>query len=94
MPNNKYLRSTKRERELVNEASKEGLISGRTAGSHSPFDLFIWNPKEKIMRLIQVKTKKNGRFVIFLDEKVYDNCTVIERTVSYERIGSVRKQKH
>lgn len=84
MPNNKYLRSTKRERQLVNEAREKGLISGRTAGSHSPYDLYIWNPKESTMELVQVKTKKGARMKILKQKEVYNNCTVITTLVSWE----------
>lgn len=84
MPNNAYLRSTRREREIVNTARARGLIAGRTAGSHSPFDLYIWDPRMKVMRLIQVKTKKNGRFRIEKDMEVFSPASVITATYSYE----------
>ena len=58
MPNAKYIRSANKERELVNIARKDGAIAARSAGSHSPVDCWIFYPKEKEMRLIQVKTHK------------------------------------
>lgn len=84
MPNNKYLRSTKRERQLVNEARMKGCIAARSAGSHSAVDVWSFNPQDKIVRLWQVKTKKNGRMIIEKDKKVYDNVTVIFSTFSWE----------
>lgn len=84
MPNNKYLRSTKRERQLVNEARAKGLISGRTAGSHSPYDLYIWNPQTKTMELIQVKTKKGARMKIIKQQDIMEGCMVITTLVSWE----------
>lgn len=84
VPNNSYLRSTKRERQLVNEARANGFISGRTAGSHSPFDLFIWNPKLKTVEFIQVKTKRGARMKIIKHKEVMEGCVVITSTVSWE----------
>lgn len=69
---------------MVNQAREKGLVSGRTAGSHSKFDLYIWNEKEKTLYLIQVKTKRGARNVVFKDNQVYEGCVVITRTVSYE----------
>lgn len=84
MPNNKYLRSVKKERQIVNEARIDGWIAARSAGSHSPYDCWLWNPKEKLVRLVQVKTKKGARMLIKKDEKVYDNVTLITATYSWE----------
>ena len=82
-PNNSYLRSTKRERQLVNEAKSVGLISGRMAGSHSPYDLYIFDPKERTVRLIQVKTKRGARMKITKDLKVIQG-SIVTCTVSWE----------
>lgn len=92
MPNNAYLRSTRREREIVNKARAEGKIAGRTAGSHSPFDLYIWDPKDLVLRLIQVKTRIHGRFLVQKDEKVYPAVSVITATYSYEPLGKRAKR--
>lgn len=53
---NRYRKGVKLERFLVNKARKEGLISFRSAGSHSPIDLITINDKEKKIELIQCKT--------------------------------------
>lgn len=84
MTNNSYKRSVKRERQLVNEARDEGLIACRSAGSHSPFDVWIIDHAKKQVRLIQVKTTKGARTVIMRDKKVFDGYTVLEATYSWE----------
>lgn len=61
MPNNAYLRSVKRERELVNMYRKEGWYACRSAGSKSPWDVYSVNPKTGEVHLTQIKTKKGGR---------------------------------
>ena len=47
-----------KERQLVNQARNKGLIAGRTAGSHTPFDLFTIDQKNKTITFVQVKNKK------------------------------------
>ena len=61
MPNNAYLRSRRREQELVNSYRNMGWISARSAGSKSPVDVWAVNPEDGEVRLIQIKTKKGGR---------------------------------
>ena len=61
MPNNRYLRSVGKERYLVNQYRKLGAIAARSAGSHSPIDVWIFHPKEAKVIMIQVKTKKGAR---------------------------------
>lgn len=68
----------------MNEARDSGLISARSAGSHSPVDVWVFDPKNKLVKLIQVKTKKNARKLIMKDKKVYENITVISSTWSWE----------
>ena len=55
MPNANYIKGVRKERKIVNEAREQGLISFRSAGSHSPIDVVIINDKSKIIRLIQCK---------------------------------------
>ena len=92
MPNNAYLRSTKREREIVNKARAQGLDAGRTAGSHSPWDVYIWDKKDRVMRLVQVKTKIHGKFLTMKDEKVYSPVTLITATYSYAPLTKKAKR--
>lgn len=61
MPNNAYLRSTKRERELVNQYRRNGWHSCRSAGSHSQWDVWAYNPADGAVELTQIKTKKGAR---------------------------------
>lgn len=83
MANNKYLRSVKRERELVNEARAFGAIAARSAGSKSAFDVWEWNAKTKTAIFTQVKTKKGARNKVVSDIAIYDNVKVIERWIEY-----------
>jgi Holliday junction resolvase len=64
MPNNAYLRSRKREQDLVRDFRNRGWISARSAGSKSPVDVWCVNPLDGEVRLIQIKTKKGGRGLI------------------------------
>lgn len=83
MPNNSYLRSTKRERELVNALRAEGFDACRSAGSHSPWDVWAFNPKNGDVVLIQVKTKKNARAMVKRNEiKLSGN--IVTATYSWE----------
>lgn len=84
MPNNAYERSVRRERELVNEYRKLGWDACRSAGSHSPWDVWAFDPVNKRVLLIQVKTKKGGRAVRLADMKLYLNVTVVTETHHYE----------
>lgn len=61
MPNRSYQRSVKREREMVNFFRAAGYIACRSAGSKSLFDVWAFHPKNKLLRLVQVKTKRGGR---------------------------------
>lgn len=83
MPNNAYLRSTRRERELVTKLKAQGFDACRSAGSHSPWDVWGFNPDTHEVRLIQVKTKKGARSRRIKDVKVY-MCVVETSTYSYE----------
>lgn len=85
MPNNKYLRSTKRERQLVNEARAKGAIAARSAGSHSPVDVWSFYPGKNEVYLIQVKTEKGASVSVDKDKKVFKNCTVTMFTRSWEK---------
>lgn len=61
MPNLSYLRSRRREQELVNSYRSMGWIAARSAGSKSEVDVFAINRADGEVRLIQIKTKKGGR---------------------------------
>ena len=61
MPNNSYLRSRRKEQQLVREFRKAGWVSARSAGSKSPIDVWAFHPKENRLYMVQVKTKKGGK---------------------------------
>ena len=84
MPNNSYLRSTRREREIVNDYRSKGWDACRSAGSHSPWDVWCFNPKTKEVHLIQVKTKKGGRTVTRRDSTLDRGCIVETWEQHYE----------
>ncbi len=71
MPNNGYLRSTRRERELVKSYRQKGWHCCRSAGSHSPWDVWAFDPRTGQVHLIQVKTKKGAKTVIERDVMKY-----------------------
>lgn len=56
-PRNIYERGADKERRIMNKARKAGFLSFRSAGSHSPIDVFILNPFEKIIELVQSKPR-------------------------------------
>lgn len=58
MPNKNYQKGVRKERAIVNEARKEGLIASRTAGSHGVYDVYILDLKNSHLKLIQIKTHK------------------------------------
>ena len=89
MPNNKYLRSRRREQEIVNDAHKKGVfLAARTAGSKSKgygfkTDVILIDAKDKLVRLVQVKTKKGGRGLVKRDHDILSGFTLITSTFMY-----------
>jgi len=59
MVNKNYEKGARFERKIVNEARAKGHIAARTAGSHSPVDIFIINSKKRLVRFIQAKKGKS-----------------------------------
>ena len=57
--NKNYEKGVRFERLLVNNAKKDGNISFRSAGSHSPVDVFILDEDNKTIYLIQCKHSKD-----------------------------------
>lgn len=55
MPNKNYVKGRAKEYKYVNMMRKKGFIAQRSAGSHSPIDVFAINVKTKEIRLIQCK---------------------------------------
>ena len=84
MPNLAYERSTRRERELVNAYRKNGWDACRSAGSHSPWDVWAFNPHTKEVHLIQIKTKIGGRTTRRSKVSLDRGCIVETWTQHYE----------
>lgn len=57
MVNKNYRNGADKERRIVNKAREEGHLSFRSAGSHSPIDVFILDRTERVIKLIQCKPK-------------------------------------
>ena len=84
MPNNGYLRSTRRERQLVSYYKSIGWHSARSAGSHGEWDVYAYNPYTGETHFIQVKTKKNGMNQVEKNLTIKTACTVKTWIQSYE----------
>lgn len=72
-----YENGVRRERILVNKARENGLLAFRSAGSHSPIDVFILNPLTHEIHLIQCKPKsmsKNKKHHIEEELKVLEGA--------------------
>lgn len=50
-----YEKGAKKERKIVNDCRRAGLLAFRSAGSHSPIDVCVIDSKERVIRLIQAK---------------------------------------
>jgi len=59
--NRNYKRGYEKERKLVNQLRAKGCLSFRSAGSHSPIDVFALNPEMKLINLIQSKPKSMSK---------------------------------
>lgn len=55
MPNRNYIKGVKKERKFVNVFREMGMLSFRSAGSHSPIDVVCINKTDKVVYLIQCK---------------------------------------
>ena len=56
MPNKHYVKGRRKEYAIVNSLKDEGyIIAQRTAGSHSPIDVFAINKEKKLIKFIQAK---------------------------------------
>lgn len=57
MPNLNYNNGAAKERRIVNKARQQGCLAFRSAGSHSPVDVFILDPVSKTIELVQCKPR-------------------------------------
>lgn len=56
MPNKNYVKGRRKEYKICDDLKSLGFdIVQRSAGSHSPIDIFAINQKEKLILLIQCK---------------------------------------
>ena len=55
-----YAKGVRFERKIVNVARDNGLIAARSAGSHSPIDVFTIDVESKVIEFIQAKKGKSG----------------------------------
>jgi len=85
MPISKYRKGADKERRIVNRERNKGFLCFRSAGSHSPVDIFSLDPVSKTIFLIQSK----GAFMAQRDkdkikkeleeyEGTYIVCVVVE----------------
>lgn len=67
-----YRRGADKERKIVKKARKEGKIAARSAGSHSPIDVFIIDYKARRIELLQCKhsSKLRGGIEPWLKKKL------------------------
>ena len=69
MPNKNYKAGQRKESYLTDKLKKEDWdIVQRSAGSHSPVDIFCINKEKKIIKFIQSKRVLNQN-MSFIDEK-------------------------
>ena len=92
MPNNSYIRSTKRERERVHYWRRKGFIACRSAGSHSAYDVWAYHPFEKLLILEQLKTKKGGRTPVIKEFKEQRDVIVRSYELHYENKRKARRR--
>ena len=77
MPNKNYLKGVRKERAIVNNARKRGLLAFRSAGSHSPVDVVIVNKKQKLIEFIQCKPNdmsENAKTKLEEEQKELNDC--------------------
>lgn len=92
MVNKKYQKGARFERKLVNEARKQGCISYRSAGSHSPIDVTVIDTKNKTIRFIQAKAKKLSLGGLKSIRDTFENWSD-EYQAKFEILGTDRKKK-
>lgn len=53
---NRYAKGRRKEYKIINHLKELGMISFRSAGSHSPIDVVAIDTEKKIIKLIQAKS--------------------------------------
>jgi Holliday junction resolvase len=81
-----YQRGYEKERRIVVKARKKGCLAFRSAGSHSPVDVFVLDPKTRVIELIQSKSASESKkklSKIEMELKAYQGVyNVISRVVT------------
>jgi Holliday junction resolvase len=73
MTNKHYIKGRKKEYDIIKELKDEGFtIAQRSAGSHSPIDVWAVNPLTKVIKLVQCKP---------------DNFSESQKNEIYEELG-------
>jgi Holliday junction resolvase len=70
-----YRKGSDKERRIVNAERRRGNLAFRSAGSHSPIDVFVLNPIAKVIYLIQSKPRsisQNQKNKILVDIKKFE----------------------
>jgi len=71
MPNANYIRGRRYEYKIVHEHKARGFdVVQRTAGSHSPIDIFAISFKDRMIKFIQCKPKSMSAAAIARLEKL------------------------
>ena len=82
MPNNNYLKGKAKEWRTCQRLIKEGFeIAQRSAGSHSPIDVWAVNRLTKVIKLVQCKPKslsKNKKKEIEMEMNWLNNVFRVE----------------
>lgn len=60
MPNRNYINGRNKEYRIIKFLKAKGFIAVRSAGSHSPIDVWAINPETKEIMLIQSKLGKGA----------------------------------
>lgn len=75
MVNKLYRRGADKERKLVNKLRAEGFVAARSAGSHSPIDVWAIRPETGEIRLFQLKGSKMPESA---KKRLYDSLKYLE----------------
>jgi len=88
MPNYGYNKGANLERELVNQARKQGYWAIRSAGSHSPIDVVRITDLGTTLELIQVKSKRTA-----FKMPEFNPVLKVKRLVAFKAGGKWRFQE-
>ena len=75
MPRTMYQLGADKERRIVNKARAQGCLAFRSAGSHSPIDVFVLDKTTMTIHLIQSKGKSMSDKA---KQKLYETLEYLE----------------